>query len=59
MGFADYFNRYPISAAAPKSESDKNFVNNTINAFTHTHSKMHTEFQPIRMREILASIITP
>ena len=35
-GFADYFSRYPISAAPPISDNDNNFVIHTKNALTHT-----------------------
>ena len=41
MGFADYFSRYPISAAPPISKSDKIFVINTIHAFTYTLKNAH------------------
>ena len=41
MGFADYFSIYPMSAAPPISESDNNFVINSINAITLTLQNAH------------------
>ena len=33
MGFADYFSKFPISAAIPMSKEDENFVINLIGSF--------------------------
>ena len=57
MGFANFFSRYPISAASAISENDTIF-SLTLQMLSRKHSKTHTEFQPIRTQKNPVSTMT-